>query len=80
MENKENMDKMALQKKNMRLMLVGFLVILAGNILLMGGGSDDPAVFNRAMFDFQRLVAAPIILICGVIVEIVAIVMITKNK
>ena len=40
---------------------------------MIGGGSDDPAVFNWSMFDFRRLVAAPLVIICGVVVEIVAI-------
>ena len=43
------------------------------------GGSDDPAVFNYAMFDFQRLVAAPIVILCGIIIEIVAIMKVFKG-
>ena len=54
-------------------LLAGVLVILAGFILLMGGGVKDPDVFNESMFDFRRLVAAPIVIVCGIVVEIVAI-------
>ena len=66
-------DKMATNSKALRLMIAGVVVMVAGYILMTGGGSDDPRVFNYAMFDFRRLVAAPIVIIAGVIVEIVAI-------
>ena len=65
--------KMAITPKGLRLMIAGILVMIAGYILLAGGGSKDPQVFNQAMFDFRRLVAAPIVIIAGIIVEVVAI-------
>ena len=52
----------------------------AGFILLAGGGSDDPQVFNYAMFDFRRLVAAPIVIVAGIVVEVVAIMRRPKEK
>ena len=55
------------------MILIGFLVMVAGFILMMGGGVKDPQVFNWAMFDFRRLVAAPLVIICGVVIVIVAI-------
>ena len=48
-------DKMAMTAKGIRLMIAGILVMVAGLILMTGGGSDDPAVFNYAMFDFRPL-------------------------
>ncbi len=65
--------KMAITKKGIRMILIGFLVMVAGFILMMGGGVKDPQVFNWAMFDFRRLVAAPLVILCGVIIVIVAI-------
>jgi len=65
--------KMAITKKGIRMILIGFLVMVAGFILMMGGGVKDPQVFNWAMFDFRRLVAAPLVIICGVVIVIVAI-------
>jgi len=64
---------MAVSAKGVRLMIAGVLVMVAGFLLLSGGGSDDPQVFNYAMFDWRRLVAAPIVIIAGIVVEIVAI-------
>lgn len=66
-------EKMPITKKGLMYLLVGLLVMVAGYILMIGGGSKDPAVFNYAMFDFRRLVAAPIVIICGIIIEIVSI-------
>lgn len=66
-------EGMATTARGVRMMLAGLIVMIAGYILMMGGGSKDPQVFNYAMFDFQRTVAAPIVIIAGVIVEIIAI-------
>ena len=66
-------SRMALTRKGISLMLAGLLVMVAGYILLSGGGSKDPAVFNYDMFNWRRLVAAPIVIVCGVIIEIAAI-------
>ena len=70
---KNNQDKMATTAKGIKLMIAGLLVMVAGFLLLSGGGSDDPNVFNEAMFDWRRLVAAPIVIIAGIVVEIIAI-------
>ena len=59
--------------KGLKYLLVGLLVMVSGYILMSGGGSDNPEVFNYAMFDFRRLVAAPIVIVLGVVIEIVAI-------
>ena len=67
------MDKMAITPKGLKLLLVGFIVMLSDYILMTGGGSDNPEVFNYAMFDFRRLVAAPLVILIGVVIEIVAI-------
>ena len=69
----KNSEKMAISAKGIRMMLAGVLVLAAGFILLSGGGSDDPQVFNYAMFDARRLVAAPIVIIAGIVLEVIAI-------
>jgi hypothetical protein len=66
-------DRMAMSAKGIRMMIAGLVVMAAGFLLLSGGGSDDPQVFNYAMFDARRLVAAPIVIIAGIVVEIIAI-------
>lgn len=69
----KNADKMALGARNIKFMIAGLLVMAAGFLLLSGGGSSDPGVFNYAMFDVRRLVAAPIVIVAGIVLEIVAI-------
>lgn len=75
-----NMDRMAITPKGLKLLLAGLIVMVSGYILMIGGGSDDPQVFNYAMFDFRRLVAAPIVIILGIVIEIVAIMGVFKDK
>lgn len=76
----ENNEKMAMTPKGLKFLLVGLVVMVSGYILMTGGGSDDPQVFNYAMFDFRRLIAAPIVIILGIVIEIVAIMGIFKNN
>ena len=75
-----NQGKMAVTAKNIKLMIAGMLVMAAGFLLLSGGGSEDPQVFNYAMFDWRRLVAAPIVIIAGIVVEVIAIMGKFKDK
>ena len=72
-DRKAVQQKMATTAKGIKMMIAGVLVMVAGFLLLSGGGSDNPDVFNYAMFDVRRLVAAPIVIIAGVVLEVVAI-------
>lgn len=67
-------SKMAITRKGLLMILAGFLVMVSGLVLMTGGGVKDPDVFNWAMFDFRRLVAAPVVIACGVAIVIVAII------
>ena len=69
----ENQFAFVFDKVNYIIMLVGVALLALGYILLCGGGSDDPSVFNPAMFDARRLYVAPILIILGLVSEIVAI-------
>lgn len=78
----ENTNKVqfAFGKVNYRLMFVGLAFLALGFILMIGGGSDDPNVFNPAIFDFQRLTLAPLLLIAGYVIEIFAIMKKPKDE
>lgn len=76
---KEN-EKMAITPKGLKYLLIGLIVMVSGYILMTGGGSDDPEVFNYAMFDFRRMVAAPLVIILGIVIEVVAIMGLFRNK
>ena len=63
----------AFGRENYILMFVGLVVLLIGYLLLIGGGSDDPNVFSYDLFNTQRMVVAPLFLLAGFVIEIVAI-------
>jgi len=77
MENENT--KMPITSRGLKLLLAGLIVMVSGYILMAGGGSDNPEVFNFDMFDFRRLVAAPVVIIAGIIVEVVAIMKLFKD-
>lgn len=73
MKNSYNDKKMTLSRKNYALMAIGLGIIILGMVLMAGGGSDDPEVFNYDMFSWRRITLAPIIIIAGFAFEIYAI-------
>lgn len=62
------------------MLLIGLIVMVSGYILMSGGGSGDPEVFNYSMFDFRRMVAAPVVIILGIVIEVVAIMRVFKKE
>ena len=68
-----NDGRMALTMKNYVLLAVGFAVIVLGFVLMAGGRSESPDVFNEAMFSWRRITLAPILIIGGFAFEIYAI-------
>ena len=50
---------------NYKFMLLGVLLLIVGFVLMAGGGSDDPNVFNEAIFSWRRIVLAPIVVLSG---------------
>ena len=66
-------------KKNYKFMFIGIACIALGFILMSGGGSDDPNVFNPEIFNFQRIRLAPTLVIIGFGIQIYAI-LLNPNK
>ena len=54
-------------------MLIGLAVIGLGFVLMAGGGSDNPDVFNEEIYNFRRIRLAPTLVIIGLGIEIYAI-------
>ena len=69
----KNDTKMTLSRKNYTLLAIGLGIIILGMILMAGGGSDNPEVFNYDMFSWRRITLAPIIIIAGFAFEVYAI-------
>lgn len=63
-----------LGKKNFMIVLAGVVVIIVGFLLMIGGGTTDPNVYpEESMYGFQRTVLAPMLILVGFALQIVAI-------
>ncbi|MEO6963778.1 MAG: DUF3098 domain-containing protein [Chitinophagales bacterium] len=61
-------------KENYRWMLIGLAAILLGLLLMIGGKSKDPNVFDPSqVYSFRRITVAPILILAGLALEIVGI-------
>ncbi len=72
-DNKKSNQTFLFEKKNYTIMLVGLVVIAFGFILMAGGGSDDPKIFNEAIYNFRRIRLAPTLVLVGLAIEAYAI-------
>ena len=70
---KKEKRKMVFGKKNYQLMLLGLIFITLGFLLMSGGGSEDPNIFNDEIYNFRRIRVAPILVVFGFIIEVYAI-------
>ncbi len=73
-ENEQEKQEFLFEKVNYKILLIGIAVIALGFILMSGGGSDDPKVFNEAVFNFQRIRLAPTLVLIGFGITIYSIV------
>ncbi len=71
--HKGKKEGFAFGPENYRLMIVGLIVLFSGYLLMVGGGSEDPNVFNPEIFSFRRITLAPIVILIGFVIEIFAI-------
>ena len=60
-------------KKNFKFMLIGLSFIVIGFILMSGGGSDDPNVFDPSIFSWRRIRLAPTLVLIGFGIQVYAI-------
>jgi hypothetical protein len=68
------------QKKNYLFMFIGIACISLGFILMSGGGSDDPAIFNPDIYSFRRIRLAPTLVLIGLGIEVYAILLNPHKK
>ena len=68
------------QRKNYLFMFIGLIFISLGFILMSGGGSDDPNVFNPDIYNFRRIRLAPTLVLIGLGIEIYAILLNPHKK
>ena len=65
MKNNEQTTDFLFDKVNYKFLLIGIAVIAVGFILMAGGSSDDPKVFNEDVFSFMRIRIAPTTVLIG---------------
>ena len=63
MENKE--QEFLFEKVNYKILFIGIAVIAVGFVLMSGGGSNNPTVFNQEIFNFRRIRLAPTLVLIG---------------
>lgn len=73
MKNKQTSQEFLFDTINYKILLIGIGVIALGFILMVGGGSEDPNVFNEDIFNFRRIRLAPTTVLIGFGITIYAI-------
>ncbi|AKA34732.1 DUF3098 domain-containing protein [Flagellimonas lutaonensis] len=68
------------EKKNYIFLFIGLAFMALGFILMSGGGSDDPNVFNPDIYSFRRIRLAPTLVLIGLGIQIYAILLNPKKK
>jgi len=63
----------ALGRENYKLLAIGFVIIVIGFLLMLGGKSENPNEFSNNIFSFRRITLAPIVVLAGFVFEIWAI-------
>lgn len=61
-------------------LIIGLIVTALGFLLMIGGKSEDPYMFDDAIFSFRRITLAPILVLGGYVIQIYAIMKKTTNK
>ena len=70
---KKEKKELLFGKRNYKLMILGLVFITLGFVLMSGGGSDDPNVFNDEIYNFRRIRLAPFLVVFGFVIEAYAI-------
>ncbi|MGO4904723.1 DUF3098 domain-containing protein [Flavobacterium sp. W20_MBD1_R3] len=73
MKKDDHKQDFLFDKINYKILLIGIGVIALGFILMSGGGSDDPNVFNEEIFNFRRIRLAPTTVLIGFGITVYAI-------
>ena len=66
-------EKFLFQRENYILFGIGLAFIILGFILMTGGGSDDPQIYNEELFNSRRIIFSPLLIVIGFVIEVFAI-------
>lgn len=79
MAQEENSNGIVLGKINYILLAVGFAILIIGYVLLSGGKAPNPKVFSTELFTTTRVTIAPILIILGFTIDIIALIIKPKK-
>ena len=79
-QNQQPKSEFIFQKRNYLWMFIGLGCMALGFILMSGGGSDDPTVFNPDIYSFRRIRLAPTLVLLGLGIEVYAILLNPHKK
>lgn len=79
-EDRPHNEQFIFERRNYMFMLIGLAVIALGFILMSGGGSDDPNVFNPEIYSWRRIRLAPTLVLLGFGIEVYAILLNPSKK
>jgi len=71
--NDKDKKPMPFGRDNYKWVLIGLAFLVVGFLLMIGGGSNDPDVFNEGIFSFRRLTLSPILILVGFGIQFYAI-------
>lgn len=80
MKDLDNIEGFALGKENLKLMVIGLVIIVFGFLLMTGGKASSPSTFNPEIFSFRRITLAPMVVLFGFLFEIYAIMKKPKSQ
>jgi len=72
--------KLLFNKKNYLVLSLAILTISIGFIIMSGGESKDPMIFNDEIFNFRRIRLAPALVLFGFGLAIYSIFVKSKSK
>ena len=77
--NEDSKSEFIFGKKNYKFLFIGLAFIVIGFILMSGGGSDDPNVFDESIYSWRRIRLAPTLVLIGFGIQVYAI-LLNPNK
>ena len=66
-------EKFLFQRENYILFGIGLAFIILGFILMTGGCSDNPQIYNEELFNSRRIILSPLLIVVGFVIEVFAI-------
>jgi Protein of unknown function (DUF3098) len=81
MAKRDHFEDMAFTAANYKLLIIGLVIVVVGYVLMSGGGSGDPNVFDaEEIFSDRRITVAPIVVIIGYLFVVYAILKKTGSR